>query len=196
MLVLTRRCGEKIRIGKDIIIEVARLSGDRARIGITAPPEVSIRRAELTDTLAADAHPRGASGASALHSLRQETPMSIQCEIIRKVESETGDELTVGFPDKSGQIVTLTNVGDADLDALKTGGLYTIGFVPFVAPTSPSACEANAASCLTLVPTDHPLVIDSDSAASYDCAMPSDVVVPAEAATDATDETPPEEQAV
>jgi len=46
MLVLTRKQGEKIYIGDDIVITVVR-TGDRVRIGIDAPPEVKILREEL-----------------------------------------------------------------------------------------------------------------------------------------------------
>ena len=47
MLVLSRMEGEKIMIGDDILVEVVRIVGDRVRIGITAPGNVSIHRAEI-----------------------------------------------------------------------------------------------------------------------------------------------------
>ena len=47
MLVLTRKIGERIMIGKDIIIEVVDRRADRVRIGISAPPSVVILREEL-----------------------------------------------------------------------------------------------------------------------------------------------------
>ena len=47
MLVLTRKEGEKIRIGDDIVITVVRSGSDKARIGIEAPPEMVILRSEL-----------------------------------------------------------------------------------------------------------------------------------------------------
>jgi carbon storage regulator CsrA len=47
MLVLTRKAGEKIHIGDQIVISVFRIQGKRARLGITAPPGISIRRQEL-----------------------------------------------------------------------------------------------------------------------------------------------------
>jgi len=46
MLVLTRKIGEKIRIGNDIEIEVRSVAGKRVRIGINAPREIPIRRPE------------------------------------------------------------------------------------------------------------------------------------------------------
>ncbi|MFO0870653.1 MAG: carbon storage regulator [Pirellulales bacterium] len=65
MLVLSRKVGEKIRIGDDIVVMVTSISGDRVRLGISGPPEVPIHREELvrrlqTESLAADL-PRVAS---------------------------------------------------------------------------------------------------------------------------------------
>lgn len=47
MLVLTRKIEQKIRIGKDIVITVLKVSGDQVSLGIEAPKEVSILREEL-----------------------------------------------------------------------------------------------------------------------------------------------------
>ena len=47
MLVLSRRESEKIRLGSEIVLTVVRLSNDRVRLGIEAPPEMLILREEL-----------------------------------------------------------------------------------------------------------------------------------------------------
>jgi carbon storage regulator len=47
MLVLTRKCSEKIQIGSDIRVTVVRLSRGYVRLGIEAPPNVSVLREEL-----------------------------------------------------------------------------------------------------------------------------------------------------
>lgn len=47
MLVLTRKEGEQIRIGEDVIVTVVRVSGDKIRIGIEAPAQTLILRNEL-----------------------------------------------------------------------------------------------------------------------------------------------------
>ena len=47
MLVLTRKFGERIVIGDDIVITVMAGAGDRVRLGITAPDGVPILREEL-----------------------------------------------------------------------------------------------------------------------------------------------------
>jgi carbon storage regulator len=53
MLVLTRKTGEKIRIGADIEITVLPSSGDQVRIGIDAPRNIAVHRSEVFDRLAA-----------------------------------------------------------------------------------------------------------------------------------------------
>jgi carbon storage regulator len=50
MLVLTRRCGERIRIGDDIWVTVVSLERGKVRLGIEAPRDVHILRQELFAT--------------------------------------------------------------------------------------------------------------------------------------------------
>ena len=47
MLVLTRRVGESILIGDDIVVTVLELNRDQVRIGIRAPRSVSVHREEV-----------------------------------------------------------------------------------------------------------------------------------------------------
>ena len=47
MLVLSRKESEKIKLGDDIVLTIVRVSGDRVRLGIDAPPELLILREEL-----------------------------------------------------------------------------------------------------------------------------------------------------
>lgn len=47
MLVLSRRVGESIVIGEDIVVTVVSLGGGRARVGIEAPRRISVYRAEV-----------------------------------------------------------------------------------------------------------------------------------------------------
>lgn len=49
MLVLSRKQGERIVVGGNIEIIINEVSGNRVRIGISAPSEVSIRRGELNE---------------------------------------------------------------------------------------------------------------------------------------------------
>ena len=52
MLVLTRKPGEKIHIGTGITITVVEVRGNKIRLGIDAPEDVPIFRAELDAFLA------------------------------------------------------------------------------------------------------------------------------------------------
>ena len=56
MLVLSRRVGERIQIGDDIVITLNKISGNRIALGIEAPREVSIRRGELAEMDEANTH--------------------------------------------------------------------------------------------------------------------------------------------
>ncbi|MGH3444829.1 MAG: carbon storage regulator CsrA [Nocardioidaceae bacterium] len=47
MLVLSRRIGESIVIGDDVVVTVLEIRGDVVRVGVDAPREVQVRRAEL-----------------------------------------------------------------------------------------------------------------------------------------------------
>ena len=47
MLVLTRRSGESVMIGDDVVITVLEVRGDVIRLGIRAPREVQVHREEI-----------------------------------------------------------------------------------------------------------------------------------------------------
>lgn len=47
MLVLTRRPGESIVIGNDIVVTVVEIKGGQVRIGINAPRDVQVHREEI-----------------------------------------------------------------------------------------------------------------------------------------------------
>ena len=57
MLRITRRVGERIILGDDVIIEVMEVSGQTVRLGIGAPRSLSIYREEIW--LEAAAHQPG-----------------------------------------------------------------------------------------------------------------------------------------
>lgn len=74
MLVLSRKVGEKIQIGNDIVVMVTAIAGDRVRLGISGPPQVPIHREEIyrrvqgeeqgrINPVASRGAPGGASGA-------------------------------------------------------------------------------------------------------------------------------------
>jgi carbon storage regulator len=47
MLILTRRTGERVVIGDDVLVTVMGISGSTVRLGIAAPDGVSIYREEI-----------------------------------------------------------------------------------------------------------------------------------------------------
>jgi carbon storage regulator len=55
MLILTRRTGESIQVGDDVEISVLEIRGNQVRLGINAPSDVLVLRAELADTAVAEA---------------------------------------------------------------------------------------------------------------------------------------------
>ncbi len=66
MLVLTRKVGERILVGDDIVITVLDARGDGVRIGIDAPRGVKIQREEVVRAVAeANAEAAAAAGAGA-----------------------------------------------------------------------------------------------------------------------------------
>ena len=49
MLVLSRKISQQVIIGSDVSITIVRIDRNQVRIGISAPPGVSILRQELVD---------------------------------------------------------------------------------------------------------------------------------------------------
>lgn len=54
MLVLTRRLGETIVIGDNIVIKIVSIHGKQIRVGIEAPTEVSVYRGEIYERIKAE----------------------------------------------------------------------------------------------------------------------------------------------
>ena len=47
MLILSRKEGERIKLGESIVLTIVRVSGEKVRVGIEAPPDVGVLRDEL-----------------------------------------------------------------------------------------------------------------------------------------------------
>jgi len=60
MLVLSRKQNERIRVGDSVVVTVVRVSGDKVRIGIEAPPHVRVLRDELEQELLGEVTLEGA----------------------------------------------------------------------------------------------------------------------------------------
>ena len=59
MLVLTRKPGQSIMIGDGVEVQVLSVAGEKVRLGITAPRDVSIFRNEVYDRIESE---QGRSG--------------------------------------------------------------------------------------------------------------------------------------
>ncbi|MDQ0538587.1 carbon storage regulator [Curtobacterium flaccumfaciens] len=70
MLVLTRKVGERILVGDDIVITVLDSRGDGVRIGIDAPRGVKIQREEVVRAVAEANAEAAAAGDDAEAQLR------------------------------------------------------------------------------------------------------------------------------
>ena len=62
MLVLSRKQNERIRVGDSVVVTIVRVSGDKVRIGIEAPPNVRVLRDELEDQRLGDVTLGGTDG--------------------------------------------------------------------------------------------------------------------------------------
>ena len=51
MLVITRRTHETLMVGDDVTVTVLGVKGNQVRIGINAPREVAVHRAEIYDRI-------------------------------------------------------------------------------------------------------------------------------------------------
>lgn len=52
MLVLTRKVGEKIRIGNNVVLTVVKCGANSTKLAFDAPPEIKINRDELPEQTA------------------------------------------------------------------------------------------------------------------------------------------------
>jgi carbon storage regulator len=57
MLVLSRKLGEKLVIGDNIVVTIVKIDRNQIRLGIEAPPEVAVYREEICPGRARPAEP-------------------------------------------------------------------------------------------------------------------------------------------
>lgn len=74
MLVLSRKEGEQLLIGDNIVLTINRISGNRVAIGIEAPREIRIVRGEL------DRHEVAAGGSAPVAMSMDESAISVASE--------------------------------------------------------------------------------------------------------------------
>ncbi|MCA9177592.1 MAG: carbon storage regulator CsrA [Planctomycetales bacterium] len=63
MLVLSRKCEQKIVINNEIVVTVIAIRGDKVRLGIEAPPDVPVHRREIYEAI--HKHAKAAEAAEA-----------------------------------------------------------------------------------------------------------------------------------
>lgn len=51
MLVLTRKRGQRIIVGENIVLTVVEIRGDKVRLGIVAPKDVPVNREEVHEAI-------------------------------------------------------------------------------------------------------------------------------------------------
>jgi carbon storage regulator len=70
MLVLSRRVGERLVIGDDVVVTVIEVRSDGVRLGIDAPRSVAVHRAEVLEAVTAANVAATEGGDDAAESLR------------------------------------------------------------------------------------------------------------------------------
>ena len=65
MLILTRKKNEIVRIGSGISITIIRVSGNKVRLGISAPKDVRVMRIEIAGDSVPGNHPQDQTEAAA-----------------------------------------------------------------------------------------------------------------------------------
>lgn len=56
MLVLSRKVGEEITVGKDVRIKILQICGNRVRLGVVAPSTLPIHRGEVQSRIVLECH--------------------------------------------------------------------------------------------------------------------------------------------
>lgn len=51
MLILTRRIGENLRIGDDVVVTVLGVKGNQVRLGVEAPKSIPVHREEIFERI-------------------------------------------------------------------------------------------------------------------------------------------------
>jgi carbon storage regulator len=66
MLIITRRPGEKVMVGDDVVVHVMEITGGTVRIGIEAPRSVPVYREEIYTAVREENRAAAESGPSTL----------------------------------------------------------------------------------------------------------------------------------
>lgn len=108
MLVLSRKAGEKIIIGADIMVMVTEIRGDKVRLGVDAPRDVQVDRPEVRKS-------------------KETAPVGLQAEIDRlKQASKAMQRLYAEAEAIKRSIKLCPNVESTDAVCHMTGAMNTI----------------------------------------------------------------------
>lgn len=92
MLVLTRRVGDSIVIGHEVVVTVLEVRSDQVRIGIDAPREVTVHREEVYRQMVEE-NEQSVASVERIEALRQR---------LRGGPARRGDEPGGGSPGRAG----------------------------------------------------------------------------------------------
>ncbi len=95
MLILTRRPGERVVIGDEILVTVMAVSGHTVRLGIEAPQGIPIYREEIWLAVMEENRAAAAAAPDALPPLPADTPGAAAGEGPAGPESDEGEGSTV-----------------------------------------------------------------------------------------------------
>ncbi len=65
MLILSRKKGESLIIGEDVVLTVLDVRGDKIRLGIEAPRDIPVHRMEVAEAIARERQVKAASSPEA-----------------------------------------------------------------------------------------------------------------------------------
>ena len=74
MLVLSRRVGERLMIGDDVVLTVLEVRSDGVRLGIDAPRSVAVNRAEVIEAVKQSNVEAATADDTAVDALRRLVP--------------------------------------------------------------------------------------------------------------------------
>ena len=74
MLVLSRRVGERLMIGDDVVVTVLEVRSDGVRLGIDAPRSVAVNRAEVIEAVKQSNVEAATADDAAVDALRRLVP--------------------------------------------------------------------------------------------------------------------------
>lgn len=107
MLVLTRKKGERVMIGDDIVVTVIDVRGDGVRIGFDAPRGVSIQRAEVVSAVKEANTGAAASSAQTadllvglLNKARKPEPVAERTDVEPAEDAPAAEQAPSGPPPK------------------------------------------------------------------------------------------------